>query len=97
MSSRIGIGAYYEETYGDFELGAAGVLLVAHPVGGLKLGLGGGLERKLAGGKKKALIKTLVGYDFHVGKLSIGPMAALDFIEDHTHVFYAGIALGIGF
>ena len=89
--------AYYEETFGDFNLQALGVLFMFHPKDGWKLGAGAAVERKLSGGKDKALVRFLAGYDFHVGKASLGPLVSYDLIEDNSDVFFIGVALGFGF
>ena len=90
----IGLGAYYEETLGDFDLQAFGVMFLVHPTKGLKLGVGAAVERKFGDRKNKALIRLQVAYDFHVGQITLGPMAAWDLIEDQTNVAYVGFGLG---
>jgi len=97
FNPKVGIAAYYEETTGDFDLQALGALLVWHPTGGLKLSAGAAVERKFGERKNKALIRFQVAYDFHAGKVSYGPMAAWDLIEDQSNVVFVGFGVGFGF
>ena len=43
------------------------------------------------------LIRLQVAYDWHAGKVSYGPMAAWDLIEDQTNVVFVGFGVGFGF
>ena len=97
FNPKVGIAAYYEETTGDFDLQALGALFVWHPTGGLKLSAGVAVERKFGDRKSKALIRFQVAYDFHAGKVSYGPMAAWDLIEDQSNVVFVGFGVGFGF
>lgn len=97
FNPKIGLGGYYEETLGDFNLQALGIMLFFHPTESLKLAAGGGVERKLGGGHDKALIRFQVAYDFHAGQVTYGPMAAWDLIEDQSNVVYVGFGVGFGF
>ena len=97
LNATVGLGAYYEETLGDFDLQALGVMLFVHPTDGLKLGVGAAVERKFGESKNKALIRLQVAYDFHAGSVTYGPMAAWDLIEDQSNVVYVGFGVGFGF
>ena len=97
LNPTLGLGAYYEETLGDFDLQALGVMLFVHPTDGLKLGVGAAVERKFGENKRKALIRLKAAYDFHAGSVTWGPMAAWDLIEDQSNVVYVGIGIGFGF
>ena len=97
FNPKFGIGVYYEETLGDFDLQAFGGLLIWHPTSGLKLATGAAVERKFGERKNKALIRLQVAYDFHSGNVSYGPMFAWDLIEDQTNVIYLGFGVGFGF
>ena len=97
FNPKLGLAGYYEETTGDFDLQAIGALLMWHPTGGLKLGAGAAVERKFGERKNKALIRFQVAYDFHAGKVSYGPMAAWDLIEDQSNVVFVGFGVGFGF
>ena len=97
VSSKFGIGGYAETTWGDFDLEAGGLIFTYRPSGGWKIFGGPGVERKLGTKKDKGLVRLGVGYDFHFRNVSIGPMVAVDLIEDLTHVTYVGVAFGIGF
>lgn len=92
-----GVGGYYEETIGDFDLQALGLLVYVHPTDGLKLAVGLAVERKFGTTKDKALVRLMAAYDWHVGQVTMGPMVAWDLIEDQTNVVYAGFGLGFGF
>ena len=97
FNPKFGIGVYYEETLGDFDLQAFGGLLIWHPTSGLKLATGAAVERKFGERKNKALIRLQVAYDFHSGNVSYGPMFAWDLIEDQTNVIYLGFGVGFEF
>ena len=97
LSDLWGIGGYAETTWGDFDLEALGLIATLHPGGGWKVLGGLGIERKLGTKKDKLLGRLGVGYDFHVGSFSIGPLIAVDFIEDFSEVYYLGLAAGVGF
>ena len=56
-----------------------------------------GVERKLGGHKDKGIVFLSAGYDFHVGRITLSPEANLDFVEGGARVFYAGLAVGVGF
>ena len=97
LNPSLGLGAYYEETLGDFDLQALGVMLFFHPTDSLKLGVGAAVERKFGERKNKALIRFQAAYDFHSGSVTYGPMAAWDLIEDQSNVVYVGFGVGFGF
>lgn len=44
----------------------------------------------------KPLIRGGIGYDFHIGLLSIGPLFAVDYFDKHFALVY-GLSFGIGF
>jgi hypothetical protein len=98
ISPSFGAGVAYEETFGDFNLQAFFLSVGVRPGGGpLKLGLGVGVERKLAGGQNKGIVFLSAGYDFHVGRLTLGPEANIDFVEGGARVYSLGLAVGVGF
>ena len=104
FNQKVGLAAYYEETFGDFNLQAIGGLFVWHPIPPLKLAAGAAVERKLVAkdsshGKPhdKALIRFQVAYDFHAGNVTYGPLFAWDLIEDQSNVVYLGFGVGYGF
>ncbi len=97
FNSKVGLAAYYEETLGDFDLQAFGVMFLIHPTDSLKLGAGAAVERKFGERKNKALIRLQAAYDFHIGNTTLGPMFAWDLIEDQSNVVYVGFGLGYGF
>lgn len=97
INATLGLGGYYEETLGDFDLQAFGVLFFVHPTDGLKLAAGAAVERKFGEQKNKALIRLQVAYDFQAGDVSFGPVPAWDLIEDQSNVVYVGFGVGFGF
>jgi len=97
FSERFGIGAYYEEVLDNIDLQAFGLLLTYHPDNHWKIFGGPAVERKIDDTKNKLLVKFAVGYDFHVGHWSHGPVIAVDFVEDYHQVGYLGWTLGYGF
>ena len=97
-SPSFGMGVAYEETFGDFNLQAFFLSAGYRPGGGpLKLAVGVGVERKLGGGQNKGIVFLSAGYDFHVGRITLGPEANVDFVEDGVRVYYLGLAVGLGF
>ena len=96
LNDRWGVGAFYEEVSGDFNLQVWGVAGKRFFDNGLKLGLGAGVERKLEKDHILALVRVDAGYDWHFGNWSIGPTGVIDFIEDGNTTYYLGAALGIG-
>ena len=96
-NDRIGFGAYYEEIWDNIDLQAFGFLFTYHPDKHWKIFGGPGIERKLDEEKNKFLLKVAVGYDFHLGGLSHGPLLAVDFVEDYHQVGYLGWGIGYGF
>ena len=77
------------------------------PMAALRLAAGPGFELVetdvMSGGttttKHKAyfVIATRANYEFHVGKLSLGPTVGLDFIGETKTNFVFGVSLGYGF
>jgi hypothetical protein len=97
-SPSFGLGVAYEETFGDFNLQALFLSAGFRPGGGpLKLAAGVGVERKLGGHKNKGIVFLSAGYDFHVGRLTLGPEANVDFVEGGVRVYSLGLAVGVGF
>ena len=107
---KFGIGFGVEYLKGDnteilFEL-----LLIYHPVGGLKFmvapmfviveepseGGDGTLEVAETTTKNEFGFRIGTAYDFHINKFSISPTVNLDFIGESPAIAY-GIAFGIGF
>jgi uncharacterized protein YhjY with autotransporter beta-barrel domain len=96
-NDHFGFGAYYEEVWDNIDLQAFGFLLTYHPDNHWKIFGGPAVERKLDSEESKLLMKVAVGYDFHVGDWSHGPVVAVDFVEDNHQVGYLGWTVGYGF
>ena len=92
-----GVGAFADTTFDGFDLAAVGAVTNFHPTDRWKLLAGLGVERKLAGGKDKALFRVGAAYEFGVGNGTISPMIAYDFLEDAKDVVYVGCAIGFAF
>ena len=91
-----GVGGFYEEVDGDFDLQVIGLLFSKNFHNGWKFNFGPGLERKIKKDKYLAVFRSQVGYDWHSGQWSWGPQLTLDLIEDGNSTWYAGISLGYG-
>lgn len=92
-----GAGALVEASFvgmGKTPIWIFGVPLFVHPVAGLKIWFAPSVEFK---DEHAAFLSRLgLGYDFHVGPLSIGPVANLDLVHGLLVQVY-GLAVGTGF
>ena len=88
---------FIEQVRGDFDLAAYGLSFGKFFDNGFKFGTGPGFETKLKNDKTLFLWHVTVGYDWHFGSWSIGPVASYDFIEDASNTQYLGISIGYGF
>jgi hypothetical protein len=93
-SRRTGLGFLVDYAGGELETTVVAVPLFFHPVGGLKLMVAPGLEYHNS--ESEFLIRAGIGYDFHIGKVSIGPSYAIDFVDSEEIEVY-GLAIGFGF
>jgi hypothetical protein len=91
-----GLGVFYEEVSGDFDVQAWGLNAVRFFDSGFKIGGGLGGEHKIKKDKTLGLARLTTGYDWHRGNWSYGPIATADFIEGGEHTYYMGFALGYG-
>ena len=96
VSKLWGLGAFYEEVNGDFDLQAWGLLAKASWENGLSFAFGPGYEYKLAKDKTLFLFRLQGGYSWHSGSWSFGPVVTADLIEDGNSTFYAGFTVGYG-
>ena len=97
FDNKVFLQGFYEQVRGDFNINAYGALVGKKFGHGWQAGIGAGVETKLKSGKNLALIRTIVGYDWHFGNWSIGPGITVDFIEDASDTVYLGVAVGYGF
>jgi len=88
---------FYEQVRGDFNINAYGALVGKKFGHGWQAGIGAGIETKLKDGKNLALVRTMIGYDWHFGNWSFGPGVVYDIIEDESDTVYLGVAFGYGF
>ncbi len=88
---------FTEQVRGDFDVDLFGIGAIKHFANGFKIAAGPGVERKIKKNKTLFLIHVGVGYDWHSGSWSYGPVVAIDFIEDSNQVYYAGFGFGYGF
>ena len=91
-----GVGGFYEEVNGDFDLQVIGLLVSRNFHNGWKFNFGPGVERKLDKDKTLALFRLQAGYDWHSGSWSWGPQLTVDLIEDGNTTYYAGFSVGYG-
>ncbi len=97
FDSGIYLLGFYEQVRGEFNISAFGVQVGKHFGHGWKAAIGPGVETKLISGKNLFLIRTTVGYDWHSGNWSYGPVLSYDIIEDVSDTVYLGFAVGYGF
>ena len=97
FSNKVYLLGFYEQVRGEFNISAFGVQVGKHFGGGWKAAVGPGVETKLKSGKNLALLRTTVGYDWHSGSWSYGPVLNFDIIEDASDTIYLGFAVGYGF
>jgi hypothetical protein len=91
-----GLGVFYEEVSGDFDVQAWGVSAGRFFDNGFKIGGGIGAEHKIKKNKTLGLVHLTTGYDWHRGNWTYGPIATLDFIEGGEQTYYLGFSLGYG-
>jgi len=91
-----GLGAFYEEVNGDFNLQAWGVVAKRSWSNGFSLTFGPGYEYKLDKDKILFLFRFQGGYAWHAGHWSYGPIITADLIEDGNSTYYAGFTVGYG-
>jgi hypothetical protein len=109
VSDLIGLGIGGEFVFGgEGREALAGLLLILHPVGGLGLAVGPGLEiAKESHGeeghaeeetKTHAALRTGLTYEFEVGeKFAVAPAVYLDFVDGKDPVLVWGLEFGLGF
>lgn len=88
---------FTEQVRGDFDIAAYGIAVGRFFESGWKFSTGPGMETKLKSNKNLFLWHVNVGYDWHIGNWSVGPMASFDYIEDASNTVYLGVSLGYGF
>ena len=89
----LGAGPVVEYVHAEHSAVVAVALVHAHPWRGINLFVGPGYER--ADGHGEVLVRGGVGYDLHVGGLSVSPTVAFDRIAGHTAAV-GGLAVGLG-
>ena len=96
LSELWAMGAWYEQSTGDFELESLGLIgnIFAGP--NLPILVGVGAERELFG-KTKYLARLGVQYQFHPGGISVAPTAWVDFVENGNELYFVGVTVGFGF
>ncbi len=88
---------FVEQVRGDFNISAFGAAFGKFFDSGWKAFTGPGIETKLKNDKNLFLWHMTVGYDWHSGGWSFGPLAGYDFIEDASNTVYLGFSVGYGF
>lgn len=97
FSNQVYLLGFYEQVRGDFNISAFGAQVGKRFGHGWKAAIGPGVETKLKSGKNLALLRMTLGYDWHSGNWSFGPVLNFDVIEDASDTLYLGIAVGYGF
>ena len=93
---KIGIGLL-----GDYVLAKhyeiiVGLPVFIHPAGGLKIFTAPGFAIVEGVSEKHFVLRIGSGYDFHLGRFSLGPVISADLIEGHVSLVY-GMTFGLGF
>ncbi len=101
LDNMLGVGVVVERIFADDTATVYVIGAVVHPWKALKLNASIGQERiedyKKGGTKKiKKVARVGVGYDFHYGDWSYGPVYNLDTVGGKT-VHVLGVAVGMGF
>ena len=97
FSNDVYLAGFYEQVRGEFNIGAWGVQVGQRFDNGWRVAIGPGVETKLKTGKNLLLVRATVGYDWHRGNWSYGPILSYDAIEDVSNTVYLGLAVGYGF
>lgn len=98
LSRLFGIGGMLDFTGADFEIFAISAGADIYPVKDVPLFLGAGFGAKNEKADKwKPFFRTIAGYNFHVGKFSLGPVVMYDIYNARKNVISFGVAFGLGF
>lgn len=97
FSNGLAAAVFVEQVRGDFDLAAYGFAVGKFFDNGWKVSTGPGVETKLKNNKTLFLWHFNVGYDWHFGNWSVGPIASFDYIEDASNTTYLGVSVGYGF
>jgi hypothetical protein len=98
LSHLFGIGGMLDFTGADFEIFAISAGADVFPIKDVSffLGVAAGAKNEKAD-KWKPFFRTVTGYDFHVGKFSLGPVVMYDVYNARKNVISFGLGFGIGF
>jgi hypothetical protein len=91
-----GVGAFYEEVNGDFNLQAWGVFAKRSCNNGFSFAFVPGDDYMLVKDKTLFLFRLQGGYSWRSGQWSYGPMLTSDLIEDGNDTRDAGFTVGCG-
>ena len=94
LHDRIGVGALAEAVFGEHRATILGGAIFVHPVGNVKVLLAPSVE--FSEGHKEFLFRSGLGYDLHLGQVSVTPSASLDYVSGHVVQVY-GVSLGMSF
>ncbi len=107
ISQLLGVGVFGEYIFVESKEIVAGISVFVHPYKGLKIFAApiigfseeeheeDGGEGHVTEKETNIYFRTGLGYDFHIGKLSVGPSVNFDFGE--TKVIGYGLSIGFGF
>ncbi len=94
LRSRWAVGAILEHAAKELDADVLVATVAFHPRKGWKLLAGPGVER--AHGDNEFLVRVGVAYEFEVGKVSLGPVYQIDFVDDEEIQVF-GLNVGWGF
>lgn len=97
FSNQVYLLGFYEQVRGEFDISAYGLQVGKRFGSRWSVGVGPGIETKLKSGEKLALLRTTIGYGWHRGSWSYGPILSYDIIEDVSDTLYLGFTVGFGF
>ena len=84
-------------TGADFDIFALSAGVTFYPFNHIPLVLGAGLGSKYKNEHWKYYYRSVVAYDFHVGKFTLGPVIIHDFFPSSKDITSFGLGFGIGF
>jgi len=98
INSWMGVGGMMDFTGADFEIFAISAGVDFSPIRKVPFFVGTALGAKNEKKDKwKPFVRGVAGYDFHIGKFSLGPVVMHDFYNARKNILSVGIGFGISF
>ena len=96
VHDRLSLGAFYEQSSGDFDAESFGIPAWVSLTDQLKLLLAIGSERKLFEEDDEILYRIGLGYDIEFENVTVAPAGWVDFVND-KEIYFLGFTIGTGF